>query len=47
MPGVMVRMPAEMLAELAAWIAARDKPVSRPEAIRAFIAAGLTFMSGG
>lgn len=37
----MVRMPPDMLAELDAWIAKQPKPISRPEAIRAFVAAGL------
>ena len=40
MPGIMVRLPVEMLAKLDAWIATRPDPKpSRPEAIRSAIAA--------
>ena len=39
-----LRLPADMLAKLDAFIAAQPKPVSRPEAIRAFVAAGLHLM---
>jgi Arc/MetJ-type ribon-helix-helix transcriptional regulator len=38
---ITVRMPPDQLAKLDAWIAAQPKPVSRPEAIRALIEAGL------
>lgn len=41
MPGVMVRLPPDQLAELDAWIAKQGQPVSRPEAIRLFLAEGL------
>jgi len=40
-PGVMVRMPPDQLAALDAFIAKQPKKVSRPEAIRAFVATGL------
>jgi hypothetical protein len=43
---VNVRMSRDMLAELDAFIAKQPKPVSRPEAIRAFVAAGLHLMGG-
>lgn len=46
MPGVMVRMPPDLLALLDAWIAAQPKPVSRPEAIRAMVAAALQITKG-
>jgi hypothetical protein len=36
---VTVRIPPDLLARLDAWIAAQPKPVSRPEAIRAIVAA--------
>jgi hypothetical protein len=36
-----VRIQADMLAQLDAFIAKQPKRVSRPEAIRAFVAAGL------
>lgn len=39
-----VRLQPGMLAKLDAFIAAQPKPVSRPEAIRAFVAAGLHLM---
>ena len=41
MPGVMVRMPPDLLTQLDTWIAAQPKPVSRPEAIRAMVMAAL------
>ena len=41
---VNVRMEREMLDRLDAWIAAQPKPVSRPEAIRAMVAAALEIM---
>lgn len=43
---VMVRLAPEQLAALDAWIAQLGKPVSRPEAIRAILAAGLSVMNG-
>jgi hypothetical protein len=39
-----LRLPADQLAALDAFIAKQPKPVSRPEAIRAFVAAGLHLM---
>jgi len=39
-----VRLQPEMLARLDAWIAKQPRKVSRPEAIRAFIAGGLVAM---
>ena len=39
-----VRLQPAQLAALDAWIAQLDKPVSRPEAIRAILAAGLSVM---
>jgi hypothetical protein len=39
-----VRMQPDQLAALDAFIAKQPKPVSRPEAIRAFVAAGLHLM---
>ena len=39
-----VRLYAEQLAALDAWIGTLPEPVSRPEAIRAIIAAGLTML---
>ena len=41
---VTVRVPPDMLAQLDAFIAKQPKPVSRPEAIRAFVVAGLHLM---
>jgi cytochrome c553 len=38
---VMVRLSADQLAALDAWIAKQSKPITRPEAIRAFVAEGL------
>ena len=46
--GVMVRLPANQLAALDAWIANQPKPTTRPEAIRSFLATGLTlYIQGG
>jgi len=42
--GVLVRLQPDQLAKLDAWIAAQPKPVSRPEAIRAMVAAALEIM---
>ena len=39
-----VRLQPDALARLDAWIAKQPKPVSRPEAIRAFVEAGLQMM---
>jgi hypothetical protein len=39
-----VRIPPDQLAALDAWIAKQPKSISRPEAIRAFVAAGLHLM---
>jgi hypothetical protein len=39
-----VRMMPDQLATLDAWIAKQPKPITRPEAIRAFVAAGLAMM---
>jgi hypothetical protein len=39
-----VRMLPNQLAQLDAWIAVQPKPVSRPEAIRAMVAAALEGM---
>jgi len=41
---VMVRFQPDQLAKLDAWIAAQPQPVSRPEAIRAMVAAALEIM---
>ncbi len=42
---VQVRLQPDMLAQLDAWIAGRPDPKpSRPEAIRAFVVAGLHLM---
>ena len=41
---VAVILPIEMLVELDAWIAKLDRPVSRAEAVRAFVLAGLHIM---
>ena len=38
---VLVRLQPDQLAELDAWIAKQPRPITRPEAIRAFLAAGL------
>jgi hypothetical protein len=43
---IQVRLQPGILAKLDALIAKQPKPVSRPEAIRAFIAAGLHLMGG-
>jgi hypothetical protein len=40
----MVRLQPDQLAALDAWIAGQPKPVSRPEAIRAMVAAALVLM---
>jgi len=40
----MVRFQPDQLAKLDAWIAAQPQPVSRPEAIRAMVAAALEIM---
>jgi hypothetical protein len=42
---VTVRIPPDLLARLDAWIAAQPNPVSRPEAIRAIVAAGLHILA--
>lgn len=39
-----VRFKTDQLAALDAWIAKQPKPISRPEAIRAFVEAGLHLM---
>jgi hypothetical protein len=41
---VQVRLQPDLLAKLDAFIAAQPRKVSRPEAIRAFVAAGLHLM---
>jgi hypothetical protein len=41
---VMVRLQPDQLAALDAWIAGQNKSISRPEAIRAILAAGLVVM---
>jgi hypothetical protein len=41
-----VRLQPDQLAALDAWIASQPKPISRPEAIRAILAAGLVVMGG-
>jgi hypothetical protein len=39
-----LRLPADQLAALDAWIASQHRPVSRPEAIRAVLATGLAIV---
>jgi hypothetical protein len=39
-----VRFKADQLAALDSWIANQPKPISRPQAIRAFVEAGLHLM---
>jgi len=41
---ILVRLQPDQLAALDAWISSFPKPVSRPQAIRAILAAGLTVM---
>jgi hypothetical protein len=41
---VLVRLQPDQLGVLDAWIAKQPKPVSRPEAIRAMVAAALLLM---
>jgi len=43
---VAVHLQPDQLAALDAWIAKLPKPVSRPQAIRAILAAGLSVLDG-
>jgi hypothetical protein len=42
---IQVPLQPDLLAKLDAWIAAQPTPVSRPEAIRAIVAAGLQILT--
>jgi len=42
--GVLVRLQPDLLAALDAWVEKYPKPLSRPAAIRAILAAGLSVM---
>jgi len=44
--GVLVRLQPDLLAALDAWVEKYPKPLSRPAAIRAILAAGLSVMDG-